>query len=171
MSDERHDSDQWAVDPLRVRLIEWAQHQAGCLYVWGGKGERWGGHDGPVVYDCSGLVTCGLLYLGLPDWRQTHNAARLYEALEPVPALQVMPMDLAFYGQPHHISHVMFHWSDGRVYGAAGGNSSTVTPELAMKIGACVRYRDSHMYRPDFRGFRRLPLPPPHPELLHAGNA
>lgn len=154
MSDHEDDSDEWSVDEPRLMLVDWAQRQVGCLYKWGGKGEL--GEDGTPRYDCSGLVTCGLLYVRQPDWRQTHSAARLFDELKPTE--KPAPMDLVFYGQPGHISHVVFHWSDGRILGACGGNQSTTTAEAARKAGACVKFKATQNYRPDFRGWRSLPF-------------
>lgn len=153
MKDE-HDSDRWSVQDKRIDLVEWVQRQVGCLYRWGGKGQ----HDstGRPMYDCSGLVTCGLLAVGCDDWRQTHGAARLYDDLAATAA--PAPMDLAFYGRPGHVSHVVFVWGDGRVLGACGGNESTTTEEIARSAGACVKFRTSIKYRPDLRGYRVLPV-------------
>jgi len=148
----RDDVDQWATDPNREKLIHWLVAQSGKMYVWCGKG--------PETFDCSGLVTASMQALDLPDWRATHNAARLFAELEPIEFFQLRPGDLVFYGQPGQISHVMFFWTpEGEVYGACGGNSSTTSPEVAMKAGACVKSRRSVLYRPDVRGYRRYPFP------------
>ncbi len=144
------DSDEWALDPIRTALFLWLAEQKGKLYVWGAKG--------PDYWDCSGLVTGSFHELGLGDVRATHSAARLYDELEHVEYKRAQPGDLIFYGPPDRVTHVVFLWNDGRVYGAGGGDSSTTTPEAAMRRrGACVKFKDSHMYRPDLRGVRRYP--------------
>ncbi len=145
----QEDSGTWSVDPRRTRLMEWATGQVGKLYRWGAKG--------PDNFDCSGLVTAGLLELGLPDWRMTHNASRLFAEL--VPTDNPLPMDLVFYGQPEHVSHVVFFYGDGRILGACGGNQGTTTNAVALATGAAVKFRKSVNYRPDCRGFRKLPTP------------
>jgi cell wall-associated NlpC family hydrolase len=169
MGDE-FDSDSWAVDDRRLRLIEWLQAREGAYYRWGAKGEELPASawqdvelEPPAcreLYDCSGLAACAVLALGGPDWRATHTADRLFHELEPVPLLQAAPGDLAFYGQPDRCSHVMFIVDHGQVFGASGGNASTLTLETAHRVGARVRHRSSHLYRPDFRGARKFPFPP-----------
>lgn len=143
----------------RETLRAWLQEQQWAPYIFGSKG---GVHALPggkqvACFDCSGLVTCGLLEVGGPDWRQTHGAAGLFEALGHVdfPA----PLDLAAYGPPGHVDHVMFWWGDGRMYGASGGDSTTTTVASALSRRACVHFKTAVSYRPDFRCYLRLPLP------------
>lgn len=153
----------------RLRLYEWLMEQEGRPYLYGAKGELYRAEDGHVepAYDCSGLVTCGLLHCGGPDWRQTHNAAHLFAELPEVEEPEdLLPMDLAFYGDLNdklevHINHVMLLWGDGRVYGACGGTSKTLTLVQASLRDAKVQFRPRVNYRiqRDFRGYRRLPLP------------
>jgi len=135
----------------RLAFLEWClrQEAAAVPYLWGGK-------DPARGLDCSGLVTAGLHALGGPDWRQTHSSARLFDELEVTE--KPAPGDLAFYGPPHRITHVMVVVGDGRVMGAAGGGSGTTSLEIARRQGARVKFKTKHNYRPDFRGFRRLPL-------------
>lgn len=130
----------------------------GIPYVWGGKDP---GKDGGL--DCSGAVCYALLLAGGPDLRQTHNAARLYCETLHADGPQVVQGCLSFYGPPTgHATHVMTVTAPLpakagiivpeptlSVYGATGGNSSTLTPELAKKIGAKVQHRPSLRYRPD----------------------
>lgn len=128
----------------RQRFLEWCEQQRGKPYIWGGKG--------PNTFDCSGIITAGLLACGWKDWRQTHNSARLFDVLEPVEAAEVG--DFAFYGPPKRITHVMVVWYGGGAYGASGGNSSTTKPTP----GASVKAKKTVNYRRDFRGFRKNPL-------------
>lgn len=137
-------------------LLAEAMKHEGASYVWGAKGANY--------FDCSGLVTHCLWAIGGPDWRYTHDAARMASVLEPL-LLEVkvfgemkLPLDapagaLAFYGPPGKANHVMLCVGDGRVFGACGGGPQTVAPQK----GACVQYRPSLRYRPDFLGLRRLP--------------
>jgi murein DD-endopeptidase len=157
-----------AVRPLTTAesdaLVNWAESKAGCWYCWptkenGYSGKWLKGAKYPETSDCSGLVT-GALYFGVkgPDWRATHNAQRLMGLCKPVVAPR--PGDLAFYGPGKNaINHVMVVQAGGRVFGACSGNSDTTSPEIARKKGAYVRSRQSHLYRPDFRGFGRLQVP------------
>lgn len=128
----------------RTRFVNWLEAQLGKPYVWGAKG--------PDFFDCSGLVTAGLRECGLPDWRPTHNAQRLFDTLPETktPAIG----DLAFYGPPGRITHVMVVWYDGQCLGASGGNSGTTKPTP----GACVKTKKTIKYRRDFQGFRKTPL-------------
>lgn len=142
----------------RSLLELWLKEQEGSPYVWGAKGLYTypDSHVHVPAFDCSGLVTSGLKYLGGMDLRQTHNAARLWDICKAT----TMPkhLDLCFYGMDH-ISHVMFFWEpEAKAYGAHRGNQYTTTPELAAKQKACVGFVDSPRYRPDFRGYRSLPL-------------
>lgn len=141
---------------LRLAFLCKAHDQLGKPYVWGAKG--------PDAFDCSGLVTWLLHELGVCDWRAEHNAQRLYNELAKTEAPR--PGDLVFYGSgPTHITHVMIHFGDGQVLGATGGNHTTDSVEEARKIGARVRFRPRHDYRPDRVGYAVSPLdskgPPP----------
>ena len=115
-------------------------------YIWGGRG--------PLTFDCSGWVTYNLYKAGGPDWRKTHNSDSLWAALPPTE--KPFPGDLAFYGPPHDITHVMVWIGDGCVAGACGGDSTTTTLEAAFESGARVMRKATHLYRKDFRGFRRF---------------
>lgn len=130
--------------PSRFAFLDTILNKEGAPYIWAAKG--------PDTFDCSGLVTWGIQEVGGEDLRPYHNAARLFAELEPTD--QPEPGDLCFYGPPGRINHVMVFVGDGRVYGAAGGNSSTKTPTK----GAKVQFRPKVRYRPDFRGYRRLPF-------------
>jgi len=148
----------------RADLLTTARKLLGLPYIFGSKG--------PTSFDCSGFVTYLMKQVGGPDWRATHGSAGLFEAcpriqeaedwLEDItagaphwPCPGVQPGDLAFYGPKGRVDHVMMLAdSDGRVIGASGGNSGTLTP----KPGASVHYKDTVDYRPDFLGFRQFPV-------------
>lgn len=134
-------------DPTEF-LARVLEHQ-GKPYIWGAKG--------PKHFDCSGLVTFAFKACGGPDWRQTHNSARLWDELEVIIPGKEEAGDLCFYGGPHRITHVMVLMPDARAYGACGGDVTTVDEEMAQLRKAKVQFRSGPKYRPDFRGFRRLP--------------
>lgn len=120
---------------------------------------RWGA-KGPLRFDCSGLVTYCIHQVGGPDYRETYNAQRLFNEFQKLEADEKpRPGDLCFYGMnDQHITHVMVNMGDGTVFGATGGDSTTTDDVAAARRGACVKSRASVTYRPDFRGYRRLPL-------------
>lgn len=137
----------------------------GCLYCWPTKQNGYSGKDLKSakyqnVYDCSGLVTASLFAATGTDWRATHNAQKLAQNSDFVKPNEMMAGDLVFYGADHnHISHVMVYLgrkhaigilATDTIYGASGGNSKTVTPEIAMKQDAKVRAYRTINYRPDF---------------------
>lgn len=153
----------------RRELTEWLIEQLHCPYVYGAKGNVFRmGEKEVTAYDCSGLVTCGMVTVGWPEtcprcglsWKEMHNAQRLWDELEPVPEDEKpRPLDLCFYGKDaRKVEHVMFLWLDGRVLGACGGNRATLDPMDALMKGAKVRTQREPKYREDFLGFRKLPL-------------
>lgn len=151
---------------VRSDYLAWVQKQEerGTPYCWpdarnGYSGKGLHSPQEPDSLDCSGTVTCGLFNAtkGALDWRSDHNAARLFLELKPTGTPK--PGDLCFYGPPGRITHVMTWVGDGRVVGACGGNRDTLSVEIARKVGARVKYRASHLYRPDFAGYRELPVP------------
>jgi hypothetical protein len=149
------------------RFVEFILSKENCDYVWPDPSNNYSGKDLKIakyknVYDCSGLVTSALYSAtgGKLDWRSAKNAQALFDACEP---LKSKPKDkpcLAFYGPGKNaINHVMVVFPDGRAYGACSGGRWCLTPEIAKAKGARVRFRASHRYRDDFRGFAAIPLP------------
>lgn len=137
----------------RHEVVAHAVNLLGVLYRWGGKTPAKG-------LDCSGLVTWCLARAGIIPalWSATHNSQALARAFPP--AHDPRPGDLAFYGSSwDRVTHVMLVVGDGRVIGACGGGSTTLTPEDAMRIGASVKYRPRLEYRRDYLGCRRPPYP------------
>ncbi len=78
--------------PTRLIALEWAEHQAGKWYCWGGAG--------PSCFDCSGLVMTAYRHAGISLPRTTYGmlASRV---LRRIPASQRRRGDLAFYGSGH----------------------------------------------------------------------
>jgi len=133
--------------PQRLAFIKWLLDQRDKPYLWGGK-------HGDPGYDCSGLVTAGYFVLGLPDWRETHSAKGLFDALPKTDWPRAG--DVCFYGHP--TKHVMVYWGNGRIYGAHGGDSSTTTLEEAIRRGAKVSFVPDVYYRLDFTGYGASPF-------------
>lgn len=161
-----------AISPERQRFLDFVLSKEGLPYLWGGKGLKWQRVKGEIVgLDCSGLVTAGIYHAteGRVDWRAQGNCNKLYEYTKKIDfdknKPRILPKglkkgDLAFYGHgTNMLSHVMIYMGDRKVYGAGnGGNSDIDTVEKALKRGAMVVFRDTHMYRPDFRAWTQLPL-------------
>jgi cell wall-associated NlpC family hydrolase len=141
----------------RQLFTHWVLDQLGLPALWAAKGERvllpsglWAN-----AYDCSGLYTCGVKHVGGPDLRVAYNTDRLWNEL---PEVQVPePGDAAFYGGsgPKDVEHVAIVVASGHVVCASGASSHIVTLKAALEAGARVRVYQSHLYRKDFRGFRR----------------
>lgn len=133
----------------RAAFCALAFDQLGKPYVWNA--------DGPDCFDCNGLVCFCLYKLKVCDWRATHRAQDIYDAL---PGTEYAhPGDFVFYGaSSRHVEHIMIFWGDGRVLGASGGNHHVTSVQLAREKDAKVRFRKSRDYRPDFLGYRVAPL-------------
>lgn len=123
-------------------------------YLWGGVSPKTG-------MDCSGLVMwlCSQLSVPLPMGRP--NTDMLWTMLERVDSGSEEGGDLALYGSGDvrdPANHVMVRLADGRVAGMSGGGSRTTSIAIAKQQNARLKIQDSHLYRKDFIGWRRLPL-------------
>jgi hypothetical protein len=110
----------------------------------------------PEGRDCSGLVSVSLLAAGWRDVRTTYNSKIMFAQFQPTYSPE--GGDFSFYGTEERVEHVMIVMSDGRVFGACGGDSETVNPLLARMRRARVQYRQDARYRGDFIGYRVNPL-------------
>ena len=163
----------------RAAFMDLVLSKEGCPYVWGGKGFAQWTRTGLQVhgfadaqnhplecFDCAGLITSCLHTLGGQDWRAArgaHDLATLLPKLSAEESINPLPGSVACYGHEDEagltrISHVMLIVGDGQVFGACQGGSDTLTPEIAKKQGARVRYRPRIRYRADFRWLVHLPL-------------
>jgi hypothetical protein len=143
------------IPDARLAFLGFVLAQEGKPYIWGAKG--------PDAFDCSGLVTAGLVHVGYADLRQTHNAHGLFRRFPTT--LSPKPGDLAFYGRQsaagivEHISHVVVVTGSGdEIIGANGGNKYTTSAEIAARSGARVKRKPTYLYRPDFIAFGVSPL-------------
>lgn len=147
----------------RVRFVEWAKLRLNRAPVlWRGKGYFLFDANAPgalrshgyasEVYDCSGLVTVGLMAIGGPDLRPTHNAAKLFDASTPVEFLEAKQGDLVFYGDDAaKPSHVAIADGCGGVISADGATSRVLEYETARdNKHARVHLHDSPHYRGDY---------------------
>jgi cell wall-associated NlpC family hydrolase len=132
-------------------FLKLALEQMNTHYLWGGK-------DPSSGLDCSGLVTYSLWRMGVADWRWTHNTDKLWLDLPKVDAPR--PGDICLYGNKatNDPSHVMIYLTSDLVFGAAGGDHTTVNTLIAQQQDARVKVKTSINYRSDLMGFRALPL-------------
>lgn len=111
------------------------------------------GSNGGNGWDCSGFAQAALVRLGLlPDKASDRPAATLYAAGADVTLGDERLGDLAFYGLPGHVQHVMVVVAQGVVLGARGGGSMT----NANDTKAFVQI-EPLKYWNLFLGVRRLP--------------
>jgi len=142
----------------RSRFCQLAVSKLGSVVLWN--------HDGPSLFDCSGLVCWSLREVGGRDMSTTHNAQRLYD--ETTAVSSPSPGDLCFYGlDARHVIHVAIWVARGRVVSADGATSRVLDVKAARaNLSARVRMHPAPEYRRDFLSVRRniylddLPEPP-----------
>ena len=153
-------------DEFRKLILE---RVGNVWYVWGGQSLHgaWAlsqpSKTKQGTADCSGLVLEVLKEVGvLPKTFPDKTASELRQQFSSV-TTKPEPGDLAFYGQPNRVSHVMFHLgtvegldSDQCVVGMAGGGRSGMTYEQARLLGVGLWVRTSPKYRKDFLGYRKV---------------
>lgn len=124
-------------------------------YLWSmiGKPYIWGG-QGPIGFDCSGLVVEMLKARGFVSARYDNTSHGLYETTKPGVVHGASCHDLAFFGRVGRITHVGYCIDSQHMIEAGGGGSKCTTPEAAAKVGAMVRLRPIYSRR-DFKGIHR----------------
>ena len=129
---------------------------------WSGKGTRGCLYD--IGRDCSGAVSDALENAGLvlPEGRAMWSADRYYRAAKAEGRVVERPEigDLVVYVAPSDTAvHIEAITASGKLIGAIGGDATCVTPEVSLKRGAMVQFRE-HPY-PEAHGravFIRNPL-------------
>jgi len=116
-------------------LINYAMQFVGRPYIWGG--------DDPMRgYDCSGYVQ-DLLHFAGEDPPGDQTAQALFNHFsEPTKGKYGIygPGALAFYGKDaKHVTHIAFCIDQYRCLEAAGGGSTTLTENDAIKQNAFIR--------------------------------
>lgn len=165
----------------RSRLITESLNLRGTLYIWGAKGEQmlnpeylaWARSGsrgvapsrsmpspGGFALDCSGAFGYALVKARGKNLLWTHNTDSYWNELPSV--VMPEPGDAALYGghaadDVSHIEMVIAVLGDKIVVGgSSGGDQRTVTLADAERAGARYKVKESHLYRPDFRGFRSV---------------
>lgn len=141
----------------REKFVAFAMSQVGQTVLWGGRGDmvfdsglrclRPTGYAQPV-FDCSGLITTALAFVGAPDMRGTHNAQLLCDATPVNTAFTPQAGDFGFYGNgPDSVIHIVMTLADGAVLSADGATRRITLLDVAKKAGARVRVHDVQRYR------------------------
>lgn len=130
----------------------------GIPYIWGGKNPS---QDNGL--DCSGAICYALKLAGGPDLSKLNQCdahPNLYHGASTLALDCVQDRAsegvLAFYGPPGAPTHVMAVLYGGKAYGATGGGQLCTTVEKAKALKACVKEKNSYLYRPDLLMTGRL---------------
>lgn len=165
----------------RSRLVAESLNLKGAPYIWGAKGEQmlnpafltWlrtkVGQEPPqriaspgaFALDCSGAVGMALARAGGGSSRLwMWNTDAYWNNLPPVEVPS--PGDVALYGGKaiDDVSHIemVITSVDGVIVvaGSSGGDQTTTTLQVAERQHAHYKVKPSHLFRPDFRGFRSI---------------
>lgn len=136
----------------KTEFAFWCINQRGKPVLWAMKG--------PGIFDCSGLVSCGIQALDGPDHRETWNAQR-YADSSPIVSMRVEPGDFGFYGRDWKtVGHIVVALLDGHLVSADGASRSIGNLQEALARKCEVRLHDSTGFRKDepFLGWRKNTL-------------
>lgn len=101
----------------------------------------WGGDNPQVGLDCSGFVGAVLRRVGVIPQLHDNTSQGYFRRFEEYRVAAPYEGCLVFYGKKDRISHVMFCLNSQVCIGAVGGNSKTISIEIANKRNAYVDYR------------------------------
>ncbi|MCX4531041.1 C40 family peptidase [Streptomyces sp. NBC_01669] len=100
-------------DPKARKAIEWAMHQLGTLYQWGGTCKNSHGPDPMGRCDCSSLMQQAYAHAGISLTRTTYTQVNEGKAVSPA---QLKPGDLIFSrGSASRPEHVGMYMGEGLV--------------------------------------------------------
>ena len=119
----------------REEIIRNSKKHLGEPYVWGGESMEEGG------YDCSGFVWRVLNDSGMRVGRTTADGYRRLGS--EIPASQMQPADLLFFGKPTKATHIAVYAGDGMMYESIGGSRNTKSnPGRGVTLSSVSRRRD-----------------------------
>ncbi|MGZ3742730.1 MAG: C40 family peptidase [Pseudobdellovibrionaceae bacterium] len=121
----------------REQFLVYMMNFIGLPYIWGGSNPK-------IGLDCSGLVQILLAWLHLdPPGDQTADDLMKYFTTHGTVVSDVVSAqlgDLVFYGSTSaKATHIAMVLGNGLMIEAGGGGSKCTTPEIARKLGACIR--------------------------------
>jgi cell wall-associated NlpC family hydrolase len=104
---------------------------------------KWGGNSPLLGMDCSGFVQSILASIGMdPPGRDTAQSLYAFFSINGIVMQKPVAGCLIFYGHAvDQISHIAFAINEFQMIEAGGGDSSTLTKEIADKQNATVRIR------------------------------
>lgn len=134
---------------MNLELLKlYALSMLGTRYTYGTHAS--GGDDPIHGFDCSGFGSEIARAAGLVPWNYRSNAQGLYDRLSKGALMGARLGAFSFYGRSlKEISHVGFCLDSQTMIEAGGGDSSTITEEVAAQKNAFVRMRPI-LYRKDF---------------------
>ena len=119
----------------REEIIRDCLKYLGKPYVWGGESMEEGG------YDCSGFVWRVLNDSGMRVGRTTADGYRRLG--REIPASQMQPADLLFFGTPARATHIAVYAGDGMMYESIGGSRNTKSnPGKGVTLSSVSRRKD-----------------------------
>lgn len=128
----------------RKQFVSFCKAQAGKPYIWGAMG--------PDAYDCSGLVTAGLINVGYQIGKlNTYMLIDMFKS-NTVSKSKALPGTLFFYNNNQHVMIVAERWKNGALtlIGARGGDATVKDYEIAAAKGAMVDVCDGDYWFSSF---------------------
>lgn len=143
--------------------MNWGEETVRYLRNFLGTPYLWAGNNPVTGMDCGGFICEGLRFAGMIGFHEdlsSHHAFNRFMPSSIVCAPPFRPGTLLFFGKHSKIEHIAMASTGYHMIEAAGGNSNTVSKEIAGKFNAFVKERP-WWYRTDFV----VALYPPYPYI------